>query len=176
MTQRRVNPNTKKLKDIYESFIKKHPDIAEKIKDYKQYREIILELNTGAQDIILSGKPLEMGHKMGRIELLRFNRFFAVTSTGRPKLPVDWGATKKLWNSDPQAKALKKRIMFTDAQYLGIVWRRQACFVRGKTIYGFDSSRTNGGESKKGLKNRLVKMIRENPMIIEQFRVNNKKQ
>ncbi len=160
-------------RDIYNDYVKTYPKIAVKL-DYKTYHKIILELNKAAQDLLLEGGTLELGHSLGKMDILRFQRKFAVTSTGSPKLPVDWGETRKMWAADPVTKALKKRVFFTNPFYIGVCWRRKYCNIKGKMSYGFDSSRT-GQNSDLGFKNRLVKKLRENPLASESYPLTTRK-
>ena len=92
------------------------------------YLEIISLFFLFIKNLMLKGRTVELPANMGEMCISGLKPRVKVDSEGRPKLPPDWGETRKLWERDPVAKA-EKRIIFHFNEHSGFVrykiyWKR----------------------------------------------------
>lgn len=110
-----------------------------------------------------------MKARLGYISIECFERKFTINpTTGKPNLPVNWHETKKLRTQG----VINKVVYFTDKWYCGWKWHRVTAYIRGKNVYKFESSRTNGTHCKTGNKNKLVSLLRSDELAYTRFKYN----
>jgi hypothetical protein len=110
--------------------------------------------------IIFENLEVQFPHKMGTLKIakkkveVRLNWYGELDTKS---LAVDWEATNKLWQENPESKKNKQRIFHTNAHTggyrMGWVWNRSKANFKNKRIYDIDICRTIDRKLSKALKN-----------------------
>ena len=98
-------------------------------------------------DKVMQAEEVTLPCKMGTLSVRGVKRKLTFDEEGKPKLPINWRATKELWNRDPQAKLNKKVIYCTNEETGGVVyrihWSRNRSPIENKLYYGLRMTRAN---------------------------------
>lgn len=130
----------------------------------KEYIDILTSINTKiAENIITKNFLFNMPFKLGGIEIVKRKPTVTVNDEGVVvnNFPIDWGATNKLWASDPTAKIKKKLIRHLNEESDGYVYHtrynKTRAYFTNKTVYNFRIS--------KRFKTLLFNCLKEDPTI-----------
>lgn len=88
------------------------------------------------RDRILEGRTVELPGDMGELSINGIKPRIKTDSEGRPKLPPDWGETKKLWLENEEARK-NRQILFHFNDHSGFV--RYKIFWKRKFIANIDN-------------------------------------
>ena len=93
---------------------------------------------------ILQGRTIEFKH-LGELSISGLKPKIKFDKDNRPKLPPDWGATRKLWAENPEAKE-KKQILFHFNDETGFVryklfWNKLKVPLSNKVYYSLIAAR-----------------------------------
>jgi len=93
---------------------------------------------------ILQGRTIEFKH-LGELSISGLKPKIKFDKDNRPKLPPDWGASRKLWAENPEAKA-KKQILFHFNDDTGFVryklfWNKLKVPLMNKIYYSLVAAR-----------------------------------
>jgi hypothetical protein len=121
---------------------------------------ICWELNQEVINYLLlgEGNKFEFGSRLGFLSVYKFHRQIRILN-GKLIAPPDWGKTRKL---KAEGKLEQGKVVYiTDPYYIGFKWVKEHCNVKGQHAYKFKSSRTNGGDSISGAKNKLILKLKD---------------
>lgn len=129
-----------------------------------EYIDILSSINEAiATKIISENFHFRMPYKMGSLEIVKKKPKVIVDSNDnvRNYLPIDWGATNKLWKEDPIAKKKKKLIRHKNSNSEGYVfkttYRKLNSNYANVKVYNFRTS--------KNYRQLMVSLVRDNPNI-----------
>lgn len=123
-----------------------------------QFSNILRNINKAVSEKVLDGYVFKMPSRLGIIKLSKKKEWVGMKDgkavTNRP---IDYRATKILWDSDPEAKEQKKLVRFINKHTGGwiykIMWDRFTANFVNKAVYTMQVNRT--------LKRELAKRIFE---------------
>lgn len=117
--------------------------------EYLDFNKIIDEINLALRhEIIYNTFDLRLPHRMGVIGIRKYNLTPYINKEGKVvnPLPVDWGATWKLWEADEVAKKNKKIVRHYNKHTKGFivewVYLKRTANYKNKTVYKFIPCRT----------------------------------
>jgi len=112
----------KDIKDFYEMYINTNDD--DDIVHWLEFRKILYSFNRYFFDRIVDGEEISFPFNLGAMVIVGRKCVPKIDENGNIKgLPPDFGATRKLWNSDPKAKAEKRIIYYENTETDGYVYR-----------------------------------------------------
>lgn len=99
---------------------------------------------------LLVDGEIKLPERLGTVEVQGKLSKFRVEDGQIRGLPPDWGATRKLWEEDPQAK-IDKRVLFhfneeTNGIRYKFHWNKTGVITPNKYLYQFRACRTNSRE------------------------------
>lgn len=134
-----------KTKDFYNHYLDYYIREDKKIdKDslyyipYNTYSEVLDEVNSHIRDLILNERfNFIMPHRMGELEIKKTKPEPYIDEEGKlvNTLPIDWKATKDLWQSNSEAKANKKLVRHLNKHTQGYVAR--VCYNVAQATYSY---------------------------------------
>lgn len=134
------------MKDYYKFFKKNYPEID---LPRQKFNDIISSYNEALASYIIDNLTYTLPFRLGKIEILKDKReIYIDPKTGKVKntFPVDWKATKELWNKDLEAKKSKILIRYKNLKTGGYVFRIhynvKTALYKGKTVYKFKPVRS----------------------------------
>lgn len=111
-----------------------------KIKIANSYMEFLM-------DKVLDGEEVTLPAKTGTLQIRGAKKKLSFNEDGTPRLPPNWGATKKLWDRDPDAKAKRKVVYCLNEETNGVVykahWSKNAVSIENKMYYSLILTRAN---------------------------------
>ena len=111
-----------------------------KIKIANSYMEFLM-------DKVLDGEEVTLPAKTGTLQIRGTKKKLSFNQDGTPRLPPNWGATKKLWDRDPDAKAKRKVVYCLNEETNGVVykahWSKNAVSIENKMYYSLILTRAN---------------------------------
>lgn len=127
---------------------------------YKTYKETVstpveekqyLEIANGYIEFliqkVLEGEEVTMPARLGTLFIQGVKKSLKFNKDGIPLLPPNWAATKKLWDSNPDAKATKKIVYCLNEETDGVVyklhWSKNRVPIENKLYYNFILTRSN---------------------------------
>lgn len=127
---------------------------------YKTYKETVstpveekqyLEIANGYIEFliqkVLEGEEVTMPARLGTLFIQGVKKNLKFNKDGIPLLPPNWAATKKLWDSNPDAKATKKIVYCLNEETDGVVyklhWSKNRVPIENKLYYNFILTRSN---------------------------------
>lgn len=113
------------------------------------YSKLIDDFNKGVRDIMLYDSfDFKMPARMGTMCIRKRKLTPYIDKEGEYKnpLPIDWAATKELWDEDPESKEVKRLVRHRNEHSNGFIaeWtllRNMATFTN-KSAYDFKAART----------------------------------
>jgi len=132
--------------DYYKYFVKStgHKEITRVL-----FGEIMREFNDHVRNrISTKGAEYTMPSKTGKIELRKSKKEVKIDDDGNivNNLPINWKASRELWDSNENAKEKKTKIRYTNEHTEGhtfrIFYRRSKANFKNKTIYKMRFNRT----------------------------------
>jgi hypothetical protein len=126
---------------------------------YFLYKEVISRFNKKISEGILRGENFNLKERLGYIRIKKIKRSFKTTP------PIDWAESRKL-----QAQGVEKYLVYyTDPYWYRWYWEKKKCTVKNKSVYCFIPTVSNS--SKDGNRNKLVKILREDPLAALRFKI-----
>lgn len=130
--------------------------------DRTTFTSILKEVNTKLRDVIIFNNfQFEMPGRLGSLAIRKKERKVYIDDDGNVvtrHLPVDWGATNKLWAVDEKARLAKKVVKHTNPHTQGFIvkWQYHTGYAnfKNKSAYTFKPCRDS--------KLALVRAIKEN--------------
>lgn len=122
--------------------------------DIKSYINIAAEYNKFLMNKIFEGEIVTLPARLGTLGILGKKQKITYDENGNIKgLAPDWVKTKKLWDSNPEAKA-KKQLMYHINEHSSYIrykffWSKNRVLVSNKTLYSLRISRDNKREINK---------------------------
>ena len=97
---------------------------------------------------IFDGEEVKLPCRFGSIRIKGRKQKMSIDEDGNIKgLTPNWGKTKKLWESDPEAKEQKKIIYNTNENTNGIIykfhWDKNDCRLKHAVLFSFVATRFN---------------------------------
>ena len=96
---------------------------------------------------VLEGEEVTMPARLGTLFIQGVKKNLKFNKDGIPLLPPNWAATKKLWDSNPDAKATKKIVYCLNEETDGVVyklhWSKNRVPIENKLYYNFILTRAN---------------------------------
>lgn len=119
----------------------------------REFGIIIKTINQYLQDQLIKGKDIILPHRMGRIEIRKFEAKLDFKD-GKviTNLPVDWDRTLKLWYEDNHAKENKTLIRQENRTRFGVHYDKTKANYNNKVFYQFIPNRS----VKIGLKESII--------------------
>lgn len=119
-----------------------------------EFYSIIRKVNDYLADSFLQGNDIELPHKMGRIELRKYDaKVRVVRGKVKTNLPIDWSRTLRLWYEDEEAYKEKTLIRREVKEIFMVYYNKQLAGYKNKFFYDFNANRE--------LKRRLTQRIKE---------------
>ena len=133
--------------NLRESY-KLYKKTAENPTDIQEYLLLAAEYNKFLIKKVLEGKEVTLPSKMGTLCIIGRKQKIRFDKDGKViGLAPDWVKTKKLWDSNPIAKAEKKRVFHINSATEGVrykfLWSKKNVLVQNKTLYSLRLTRTN---------------------------------
>ena len=127
---------------------------------YKSYKKTVdtpveekqyLEIANGYMEFliqkVLEGEEVTLPARLGTLFIQGVKKNLKFNKDGIPLLPPNWAATKKLWDSNPDAKATKKIVYCLNEETDGVVyklhWSKNRVPIENKLYYNFILTRGN---------------------------------
>lgn len=96
---------------------------------------------------VLEGEEVTMPARLGTLFIQGVKKKLKFNRDGIPMLPPNWAATKKLWDSNPDAKVTKKIVYCLNEETDGVVyklhWSKNRVPIENKLYYNFILTRAN---------------------------------
>lgn len=129
------------------SSYKSYKSITETPIEEKQYLEIANGYMKFLIQKILEGEEVTMPARLGTLFIQGTKKNLKFNRDGIPLLPPNWAATKRLWDSNPDAKATKKIVYCFNEETDGVVyklhWSKNRVPIENKLYYNFILTRAN---------------------------------
>lgn len=130
------------LTDYYKFYRKRYNKV-----DKATYNSLLSEFNEGILELIIEeGLTYQMPYLYLELIIKKDKRKPKIVNGKlHNNVPVDWKATKELWDKDPEAREKKIRVRFKNSHTSGYVFRifckKFKCKLRNRSLYKFKPSR-----------------------------------
>lgn len=140
-----------KHKNIRSSYLEEYKDVVEKPVSYSTFNQVIQLFFVFLLSKVFDGEEVTLPCRLGTLYIRGVKEKVRFDENGKVLgLSVNWRKTKELWDSDPQAKAEKKRVFNTNEHSSGIrykfVWGRNRVLTQYKSLYSLRLIRANKRE------------------------------
>lgn len=134
----------KNLRDSYQLYKKRTKNPV----GVQTYLLLVADYNTFLIDKVLEGKEVTLPSRMGVLAILGKKQKIRFDKEGKIEgLAPDWVKTKKMWDSNPQAKEEKKLFYHINSHTDGVrykyFWSKKNVLVENKTLYSLRLTRNN---------------------------------
>lgn len=132
------------IRDSYKLYKRENPNGT----DIKTYIYLCNEFNKFLIEKVLDGEEVSLPARMGYMNIRGRKQNISFDENGNVKgLAPDWVKTKKLWDSNPDAKE-RKQIMYhtnphTEGARYKFYWVKQNVYLLNKQLYSLRLSRQN---------------------------------
>ena len=117
-----------------------------------EFYSIIRKVNNYLADSFLQGNDIKLPHRMGRIELRKYNARFSFDGEKvKTNLPIDWNSTLKLWYEDEESYKKKTLVRLERKELFKIYYNRHSANYNNLGFYEFRANK----ELKRRLKQRI---------------------
>lgn len=149
-----------KTKDMY-NFYK--ANTKEEIVEAKTYQKILkLFGEICFKKMMFERFHFRLPERMGDLYILKTFMFLTSKEGKKKRLPIDWNATKKLWEENEQAKEKKLLIKHlnkhTDGYLIRVKYDKKTANYKNKVIYNFKLNRKFTRELSAAVKNPKLKL------------------
>ena len=139
-------------KDAFHYYRKIKPNDSKYVLTDCQYLKIIRLINDELRKSLIEGKDVLLPERMGRLELRKSkNSIKFVDGKLKTNLPVNWGATLKLWYDNPSSKNKKQLVRQETIETYRVYYNKNKANYNNKSFYEFSTNR----EIKVGLKKNI---------------------
>ena len=134
----------KNIRDSYKLYRKENPNSI----DVKTYTNLCGEFNKFLIEKALDGREVTLPSRMGYIYIFGRKQEIKFDGNGGIKgLAPDWVRTKKLWDSNAEAKKRKQIVFHTNDRTGGVrykfLWAKNRMLLLNKSLYSFRLTRAN---------------------------------
>lgn len=163
-----INPNIKKFtahdctrrittKKMYRMYCEDNPGTTI---SYRQYKDIIIDCNKEITRLCLEGGAYNFGNHIGYLLVMKFEKKVSLNPDGTPKnLSIDHGATRK-----HKSAGGTSIIYHPNGMKVRWVWTKQYCNIPNKSVWKLQLT-----DGPKGIKRKLAKHIKENPLAMNKY-------
>jgi hypothetical protein len=117
-----------------------------------EFYSIIRKVNNYLADSFLQGNDIKLPHRMGRIELRKYNvRISFDGKKIKTNLPIDWDRTLKLWYEDEEAYKEKTLVKREAKEAFMVCYNKHLARYNNQVFYEFKVNR----ELKKALRGNI---------------------
>lgn len=134
----------KSIKDSYKLYKNSHENPVS-ISEYVLYSS---EYNKFLIDKVLEGYEVTLPNRLGTLSIVGQIQKVSIDENGKVKgLAPDWVKTKKLWDSNPEAKEKKKLLYHTNSgtenTRYKFFWSKRKILIQNKGLYALRMTRCN---------------------------------
>lgn len=152
----------KNIRDSYKLYKKESPNGV----DVKTYVGLCNEFNKFLVEKTLDGMEVTLPCRIGYLHITGRKQEIKFDENGDVKgLAPDWVRTKKLWDSNPEAKERKQLLFHTNEHTGGVrykfFWSKNRIFLQNKALYSFRLARANKRAILKKIKEGKEYLIKE---------------
>ena len=159
-------------KAYFKEFQKLNPDNTTTREQYEQiarmYAEVVGEF------LVETGKTHKLPHGLGELQIKKFHKPFSYENKDGENIiiaPIDWIATKKLWEEDKESADKKTLVRYRNSHTNGFIalleWRNKKARFKGKECWKMKTAR-------KFSRKVLSPSIKERPEIMDFYEVTKK--
>lgn len=129
--------------DGYKYYRKNKPKEKKYVLTESQYFAITRRINNLMAEEIANGNDFKIPHRMGRIELRKFEAKIRIGEDGEvhDNLPVDWSKTLELWYEDKEAHKNKTLVKMEEKEIFTIFYNRNLATYKNQSFYEFKFNR-----------------------------------
>lgn len=107
-----------------------------------EFYSVIRKVNKYFIDSMLEGHNIKFPHKMGQLELRKYNATFKlVDNKVVTNLPIDWDSTLKYWYEDKKAYDNKTLLKLNEKEIFKICYNKTKANYENKSFYTFKPNR-----------------------------------
>lgn len=118
-----------------------------------EFYSIIRKVNDYLADSFLHGNDIELPHRMGRIELRKYDaKIYLKDNKVVTNLPIDWDKTLRLWYEDKESYDNRTLVRMEEKEVFKIHYNRSKADYNNQTFYEFNPNRELRKELKKRIK------------------------
>lgn len=145
---------------IYDSYkwVRKNKwlDIGKPVTEHDFY-SVVRQINNLLVDNILSGNDIVLPHRMGTIELRKYNNKISIKD-GKliANLPIDWDRTLKLWSEDEEAYKERALVKMEEKETFRVFYNKKNANYRNKSFYAFEPNRDLKKRLRQKIKDKLI--------------------
>jgi len=122
----------------------------------KLYNDLNKAFNQFIVNRVIEGERITLPAKLGSVYIGGTKRKKLFNEDGVPLLPPDWGATKKLWAKNPEAKKKKTILRHTNEHTGGVsyrfIWSKKDVPIPNKVFMSFRLTNANKKKVSKAIK------------------------
>lgn len=132
--------NTRQSHKFYKEKVENPVDVKTYIEIANGYMQFLMKK-------VIEGEEVSLPGRMGTLSIIGKKRKPRYNDKGQMLLPPDWGKTKKLRDSNPQAKAERRIVYHTNPETGGVVykvhWSKMKVALENKTLFSLRITRDN---------------------------------
>lgn len=131
-------------------------DIGRPLTEHEFY-SIVRQVNNLLADELLKGRDIVLPHRLGRIELRKYNSRISVKD-GKVKtnLPIDWDRTLDLWANDEESYKNKTLVRLEEKEIFKVYYNKVKALYNNKAFMEFEVNRDLKRRLKQRIKNGAV--------------------
>ena len=107
----------------------------------KEYTNIVKEFVILLYELLMDSYPIKMPFKLGKLKIKSKLISFKPNANGNIIAPVNWKATKKLWEEYPEEKEKNTKVYYTNehSEYKSyrVSWTKPKGAVKNSSFYHF---------------------------------------
>lgn len=122
-----------------------------------EFYTIIRQVNNLLAETLLSGRDINLPHRMGSIELRKYDA--RITFNGGKvvtNLPIDWDRTLKLWSEDEEAYKERILIKMEEKELFKVFYNKRTANYENKSFYTFEVNRDLKRRLKQKIKDKAI--------------------
>lgn len=122
-----------------------------------EYYTIVRQVNNLLADNLLSGEDIVLPHRLGRIELRKYNPKVTFRD-GKlvANLPIDWDRTLKLWAEDEESYKERTLVKKEEKEIFKVYYNKKLANYKNKSFYTFEANRDLKRRLKQKIKDRAI--------------------
>ena len=129
-----------KLPELYVFYKEECIKNNQKIIEFRTYSEIVKEYNKEIIELILNGKKISLGSRIGTVKIVEKERPLFIKEDGTMIGIVDWISTTKLNEIDPSTGKLVK-VYYDDPYLYNTLWMKNNCGIKNSRFYSFKKTK-----------------------------------
>ena len=123
----------------YKYYRKNKPKDKKYILTESQYFAITRQINNLLADDIVKGIEVKLPHRMGTIEIRKYNKSIRIDENGNIKtnLPIDWDGTLNLWYEDKESYKNKTLLRLDEHEIYKVLYNKEEANFNNRSFYEF---------------------------------------